>query len=501
MKFIRRKELDAVSRLNIVIIALSCQGVYGARTALANKYNISRSFLYQLIGASLLCLESLFNTENTAALPYSLDVDYAIVLLRLEGKVSISSISEILQMQGYEYSSTGMVSEHLKHLGENLPNNLIAKEIHEVFCLSDEIFASSQPILVTLDPVSTAILRIELANDRKADTWKNHFDELREHQFVLTGLSSDRGNGLVKGYQDAYQDFNWCSDHFHELRGLTQLCSRLEKKAYVAIATEQERLDVFNNARSKQNIEKRLQQLDEASAVCEQRMAEYQYVSDVLDILYSTLYFFDLETGKPRYSQQVKADILVLMDLLNELKLSKLKEQTQKIRLHIDDICNCYQQVETIYQQLTKTIPFEILNYIGLAWQHDHQSHQYKGSLKKYHQAEYEFWLEVAKQLLNENNENENNVETKINQAFDKFNAMVRSSSLVEMVNSQIRPYLNNCKGQITQAHLNLIMFYHNHSLYKSGKRKGKAPIEILTGTKLEKNWIEVLLNTVNQTQ
>src|SRR5216117_3175660 len=70
----------------------------------------------------------------------------------------------------------------------------------------------------------------------------------------------------------------------------------------------------------------------------------------------------------------------------------------------------------------------------------------------------------------------------------------VRASSLVEMVNSLIRPYLNSCKGQITQETLNLIMFYHNHRRYKSGKRQGKAPIELLTGEALEADWVELLI-------
>jgi len=43
-------------------------------------------------------------------------------------------------------------------------------------------------------------------------------------------------------------------------------------------------------------------------------------------------------------------------------------------------------------------------------------------------------------------------------------------------------------------------MFYHNHHSYKTGKRKGKAPIELLTGKKLEKNWLELLFDTVSKT-
>ena len=82
---------------------------------------------------------------------------------------------------------------------------------------------------------------------------------------------------------------------------------------------------------------------------------------------------------------------------------------------------------------------------------------------------------------------------------FDKLDSIVRASSLVEMVNSLLRPYLNSCKGQITQEALNLIMFYHNHRRYKSGKRQGKAPLELLTGEPLEAQWWKLLLQQVNR--
>jgi len=66
---------------------------------------------------------------------------------------------------------------------------------------------------------------------------------------------------LVAGYQASYIDAVWCSDHFHEFRSLIRLRSVLEKQAYSAIAIEDERLRVFNNARSEGNLQKRLKQL------------------------------------------------------------------------------------------------------------------------------------------------------------------------------------------------------------------------------------------------
>ncbi|SEH05579.1 Uncharacterised protein [Candidatus Venteria ishoeyi] len=119
-----------------------------------------------------------------------------------------------------------MVSEHLKCFTKNLPSTLNTGQPHRVFYLSDEIFAFDYPILITIAPVSTAILCIELASDRKTKTWKVHFEALDARQFTTKCLDSDWGNGLVQGYQAAYQEAVWSSDHFHEFRGLSQLCSR-----------------------------------------------------------------------------------------------------------------------------------------------------------------------------------------------------------------------------------------------------------------------------------
>ena len=105
-----------------------------------------------------------------------------------------------------------------------------------VFYLSDEIFALHTPILVTIDARSTTILNIELASDRSADTWKAHFEVLEAHHFSSLGMASDRGLGLVAGYQAACDMALWVVDYFHEFRDLFELQHQLERKAYVAIA-------------------------------------------------------------------------------------------------------------------------------------------------------------------------------------------------------------------------------------------------------------------------
>ena len=165
------------------------------------------------------------------------------------------------------------------------------------------------------------------------------------------------------------------------------------------------------------------------------------------------------------------------------------------IRTHLDDIVVPFQQAEAIDAELRAMVPHEALDFLVLAWHHEHFVYQSRAKQKRYHQREREFWLACAEGLLGDEFDPLKAL------VFDKLDSIVRASSLVEMVNSLIRPYLNSCKGQITQETLNLIMFYHNHRRYKSGKRQGKAPIELLTGKPLEAPWWELLRRQIHTEQ
>ncbi len=65
MKFMRRPDLDAQSRIQIVMQAWLNQGVYGKMTQLAQSYQISRTFLYQLLFVANLHLEMLFSDDRS----------------------------------------------------------------------------------------------------------------------------------------------------------------------------------------------------------------------------------------------------------------------------------------------------------------------------------------------------------------------------------------------------------------------------------------------------
>ncbi|KJU83682.1 hypothetical protein MBAV_004124, partial [Candidatus Magnetobacterium bavaricum] len=81
-----------------------------------------------------------------------------------------------------------------------------------------------------------------------------------------------------------------------------------------------------------------------------------------------------------------------------------------------------------------------------MAWQFENKIYQEKSTKERdYYIGEKDFWLSYMECILEEE------FDFTKEYVFGRLNMIVRSSSLIEMVNSLIRPYLNACKGQITQ--------------------------------------------------
>jgi len=487
MKFIRRHDLTPHTRIEMVRLAWLHQGIYGKMTHIAQEYHISRTFLYQLMWAANLQLETLFSDQKPHVEdPHPLFEPF-ILLLRLEGKCSIPSLSSILKYFQYQPNSVGYLSACFKNYGAALPSTLSMAEHKVAFYLSDEIFARHQPILVTIEAQSTAILKIQLASERSAETWEAHFDDLSEHHFHSIGMASDRGRGLVAGYQAACQDARWVCDRFHEFRDLFDRRRPLERKAYAAIAQEDEAAPTFHHAKSEAHLHKRLQHYEHAHHACEQAIARYDQLDLLLHLLRDALHLCS-PFGRLRTVVGVRAELMLLFSLIEEIDDAVLPKLLHPLRSHLDDILAPFEQAESLHGELLDLVPQQILDALVLAWHHEHLSYQSSAKQKRYHQHESQQWLDVAEGLL------DNQFEPRKAIVFEKLDSIVQASSLVELVNSFIRPYLNSSKGQITQETLNLIMFYHNHRRYKSGKRQGKAPIELLTGEALEADWVALLI-------
>ncbi len=208
LKFVRRKDLTSKVRLHIACTALMAQtfGEWGTITALAHQFMISRTFVYLLATALKETEDFLFDGKINQQPVIDHRVIFTIMLsLRLEGRCSLESMSSIMKRMGMKTTSVGSISQYLSFFGSILSNTLSTDSdtIQMAVFLSDEIFSKSTPILVTVDSISSAILRIEFADSRKSENWKNHWKCLEDNGYFAAYLVCDEGNGLCAAQKEA----------------------------------------------------------------------------------------------------------------------------------------------------------------------------------------------------------------------------------------------------------------------------------------------------------
>ena len=497
IKFYRRKDLTVETRLYIAFMALLCNK-WGLITRMAKQYAISRTFIYMLQSQLNTAVEDYFyvgsapSKKELTIKGKEKSLEYAL-LLRLEGKCSIPSISDILKKMGFANNSVGTISQKLSEIGRYLPNTL---EIDNnatlyVYLAADEMFSHSIPILISVDPISTAILRIELAESRKTEDWINHFNKLKENGIEVILVASDEGQGICSATGSAFPGIIRQPDTFHAIsHRLGKWVNSLEKSAYAAIAEEYHCLEVFESAKTEQVIQKRMDAYFDAKSKAGQAIMLYEIYKFLYHCIINHLQVFDKE-GNPCERKTAEENIRIALDYMIGLPVNKIKKEINTIYNLLDDLLEYLDTAGEVVRKLNAmNIPQYIIQAFSLAWQAQKNAVKAKKSeRRRYFVNKEKEQLEMIRMILGDDFEP---VKTTVFLELDKI---IQSSAIVENINSIVRAFLNTSRNRINQEILNLIMFYHNHRRYKAGKRKGKTPMELLTGARQEKDWLEMLMD------
>lgn len=150
------------------------------------------------------------------------------------------------------------------------------------------------------------------------------------------------------------------------------------------------------------------------------------------------------------------------------------------------------QRAEEVNQGLITRHPRAVVEALACGWQVARPSINNKDDgIRTRWAQEAAFYYAYAANLLPEH------AEALRQEVVEALEAEGRSSSLVEHVNSALRPLLETCRGQVEQEMLELLAYGHNHRRFVRGKRAGKAPIERLTGKEIDKAWLDSLFDIV----
>lgn len=470
-------------RVQIAVQAFLGKGKYGEITRIAKSNKVCRLFVYHLLWE----LMDLFEIEpKTIISKYQRkEIDREIIMLRMEGKCSIEAISEILKEKGVKPCSVGYISEKIKEIAEIVPNQEVREEKIE-FYLADEIFANGLPILVTVDAKSLAILKIELSASRDAEAWKQHWKALgivENSDKVI--VVSDLGRGLMKAC--SLMGITHHPDLFHLLQPLAKYLSRFEHKAYCAISEEENRYLVFENAKSEQVLKEKLHLYEKAQVNAQLAITLYDNFSYLWQQLKLAFDIFD-EQGNFIDPTQNYQEVLAILSLLKSIACQSLTLELTSFTKAMTAFWPYFHRAKSIFSSFSTLYPTELLTLISLAWQYSRKSRNSNSYSQQL------FFSELSTHYLNwAESIYPDNFSSIKHSIFDSYDSNIRSSSLVENINSSLRKFLDDSRGQVSQSFLNLFAFFHNHRPFLRGHRKGLAPIEILSGHSLTSSWLDSL--------
>ena len=167
-KFLILKALTPKMRLEIASIAHTAQilNTWGAITKLAKQYNVSRNFIYELLKALKDTSPLIFAPSKAITQLSKKDAVSVMLHYRMIGRCSIEVISELMKIRSLPFSAIGSISQILSDMGNLLPSTIeLDKDMRLLILIaSDEVFSKRTPILITVDPISSAILKIEKAD-------------------------------------------------------------------------------------------------------------------------------------------------------------------------------------------------------------------------------------------------------------------------------------------------------------------------------------------------
>jgi hypothetical protein len=503
-KFVRRVDVSPVIRLHIGITAILArqQKQWGVVTQLAREFLISRTFVYLLAAQVASIGDALFDrhADDARLRPEAARLPYAYALsLRLEGRCSLNAISTIMARFGLAWSSVGKLSQTFQAIGALLPKTIALPTgmLRLIVFASDELFAGTQPILLTVDPQSSAILRLELVPRRDWAAWANHWECVYDNGCQAMYLVCAGGQAIDKAHKAALSDLLRQPDTYHAVAHVLGAWeARLETQAYAAITAEYKRLKALDSARSEAVITTRLERYETACRQADEAIARYDDFVYLSRALREQLHVFDA-SGQLRDRAEAEAEMATALELLDRLGKASLSKAVAKTRRVLPDLLAYFEVARTVVIALIRELPVSPATFRQLCL-----AHHWRKRLNTANTPEARrFCTATESQCLAQAALDPWTTDAIVAHVYDRLDQVVQSSSLVECVNSLLRPYLNTTRNHVNQAFLNLIMFYHNHRRYRAGKRAGHTPMELLTGQSQQADWLDLLCDEVERKQ
>ena len=466
MAHYRLSELDLSTRIMLALEMLRPipQREWGRATELAQSYDVSRKFLYDLRDRALDALIEGLTPRPPGPQPQetSLTIDRRFiqraiaVMPMLKG--TVRDIQQGLRLLFGVQRSVGYISQTLTAAGEQATacNRGIIVPF-PILGEADEIFQGRKPCLTLVDGRSFLVVNLTPAESRDGTTWGVTYLDLVERGIRFHDLACDGGTGLRAGVKEAELAIPLRPDLFHILQGAHRLTRRLEGAVYKAIEIAERARRADLEARGV--IRRRGRRL-KIKVPLPQAEIEEDKAIEVFDNWCWLLgeIRLALEPLTPTYLvvsvAETKATIETAIELLQELPRSDITAFAEDLKGKIPELIAPLEWLEQHLAPVLDDLDTDTEAFIIWAWQHRHK-------------LNLDIDTDIPKTLR-----------SVVRAVWDTLGLFHRSSSLAESLHSWLRPYLQSHRG-MPKWLLPLLQFFWNHHTFERGKRAGSSPLEL----------------------
>ncbi len=469
-------------------IALQTLGGKVSISETADNYSVSRNFVYKQKEKALSAVSQAFEEDpDDDPVLFHLPVkkgwlEQFVLELLLVGRCSYDGVVEIFQ-DLFDYSiSKGTVHNIAYANLEKCSKINHQQDLSQIKVPAlDEIYQSGNPVLVGCDTSSTYCFLLSLEDACDANTWGVRLLELSENQDLKPNHTiADGGPAARRGQKDAWPDVPCHGDVFHALHPFNDLVHYLDNLAEKALKV----VDGFEHKiqcpRGKwkqdamyqvllKNIEEAKKSFEKSSSLAEDVTILYRWLkNDILSLV------------GPSYQDrrelfQFVVDQLAVRESACPHRIAPVRKYLEN---HKDDLLAFVPLMEKRFERIAEEFETPLKNVqavyqlAGMPVSSNNRWEQYS----------------ALRELLGANFYP---IENAVAEVLD---TTVRASSLVENLNSRLRNYFTLRKN-LGNNYLELLRFFLNHRRFKSSEkeeRKGKSPVELLTGT-THIHWLELL--------
>jgi hypothetical protein len=451
-------------RQNLAIQALA--GEQSIRQ-LADQFGASRKFVYQQADKAQQALQAAFaddeadDQKGLFYLPVTKKWIYSVAMaLILVGHSSYRGVVEIFRDLFDWHLSVGTVHNLVMQAVSRARVLQVAERLDRVRAgAHDEIFQGRSPILVGADVESTFIYLLSEEAHRDGDTWAIRLWECADKGLSPEFTVADGGKGLRAGQAIVWPGRPCRADVFHALLDLGRLAAYLERRALGALTAE----DQIEKRMAKAKARGHGNQYSKRRFIISKKLNPALTLADDCATLNTwlrkdvlALNALDLETRRANFDFIVAE--LRAREPLAPHRIGPVRKMLENQR---DDLLAFVAEIDR--------------DLMALA-------------------AEFQRPIEELRLRFDGRGLDDEPLDPVDESLRAIARRTIRASSLIENVNSRIRPYIF-LRRRLGPAHLDLLRFFLNHRRFlrsEHPERVDKSPAELLTG-QTHSHWLEML--------